>query len=205
LTEEAKRMVWHDANEYTITSAEGHGVHNGPCFLKVIIRNTTVDTRSTVFHIRENLNHLEAKMVDVSYDIEAFNLYVTSQIEQLAARGEVSSDLLINLFAAFMSVPDKKFVEYIEKQKDRFDEGEDIDSKKLMQVALIKFKDRKRSDKWQAPSAEEEQIIALTTQISDLKKTKDAPGRKGRQRKTLKPRRRLHPKPSTPNNSPGSS
>ena len=70
--------------------------------------------------------------------IKSFNLYVTSQVEQLAARGETSSDLLINLFAAFMAVPDKKFVEYIEKQKDKYDEGEDVTTKKLMQVALIK-------------------------------------------------------------------
>jgi hypothetical protein len=41
-----------------------------------------------------------------------------------------------------------------------------------MQVALIKYKDRKRSDKWQAPSVEEEQILALTAQISDLQKAK---------------------------------
>lgn len=93
-------------------------------------------------------------------------------MEQLAARGESSSDLLINLFATFMVVPDKKFVEYIEKQKDKFDQGEDVTTKKLMQVALTRYKDRKRSDTWQAPSAEAEQIMALTAQISDLQKAK---------------------------------
>jgi hypothetical protein len=165
-------MVLSDFADYTIITAEGMQVCNGPCFLKVIIRNTTVDTRSTVFHIRENLNHLEGKMLEVSYDIEAFNIYVTGQVEQLAARGENSSDLLINLFAAFMAVPDKKFVEYIEKQKDKYDEGEDVTTKYLMQVALTKYKDRKRSDTWQAPSAEAEQIMALTAQISDLQKAK---------------------------------
>ena len=175
LSDEAKLMVLSDVTDYTIITEEGMHVCNGPCFLKVIIRNTTVDTRSTVFHIRENLNHLEGKMLELTYDIEAFNIYVTGQVEQLAARGESSSDLLINLFAAFMAVPDKKFVEYIEKQKDKFDEGEDVTTKKLMQVALTKYKDRKRSDTWQAPSAEEEQILALTAQISDLKRARANP------------------------------
>ena len=172
LTDEAKAMVLSDFADYTIITPGGMQICNGPLFLKVIIRNTTVDTRSTVFHLRENLNNLEAKMLEVSYDIEAFNQYVTSQIEQLAARGETSSDLLINVFAAFMAVPDKKFVEYIEKQKDKYDEGEDISAKKLMQVALIKYKDRKRSDLWQAPSVEEEQILALTAQIGEMQKAK---------------------------------
>ena len=172
MTDEAKPMVLSDVAEYTITTTAGVQVSNGPCFLKVLIRNTTVDTRSTIFHIRENLNHLEAKMLEVSYDIDAFNLHVTNQVEQLSARGETSSDLLINLFTAFLPVPDKKFVEYIEKQKDKYDEGEDITTKKLMQVALIKYKDRKRSDMWQAPSPEEEQIMALTAQVGELQKQK---------------------------------
>ncbi len=115
MSDEAKLMVLSDVAEYSITTADGTQICNGPCFLKVIIRNTTVDTRSTVFHLRENLNQLEAKILEISYDIEAFNMYVTSQVEQLAARGETSSDLLINLFAANLAVPDKKFVEYVEK------------------------------------------------------------------------------------------
>lgn len=171
ISDEAKLMVLSDHNDYTLM-ANGMQVNNGPCFLRVLIRNTTVDTRSTVYHIRENLNNLETHIVEITYDIEAFNLYVTHQVEQLAARGESSSDLLINLFGAYLSVPDRKFVEYIEKQKDRFDEGEDISPKKLMQVALTKYKDRTRAGKWQAPSHEEEQIMALTAQIKDLKDSK---------------------------------
>jgi hypothetical protein len=50
-------------------------------------------------------------MLELTYKIEAFNIYVTGQVEQLVARGKSSSNLLINLFAAFMAVPDKKFVE----------------------------------------------------------------------------------------------
>ncbi len=92
-------------------------------------------------------------------------------MEQLIGRDKTLSDLLIYLFAAYMAVPDKTFVEYVEKQKDKFDTGEDVTTKKLMQVPLIKkYKDCKRADKWQAPSVEEEEIIALTAQIGDLKK-----------------------------------
>ena len=46
-----------------------------------------------------------------------------------------------------------------------------MNEKTLKQVALIKFKDRKRSDKWQAPSAEESEIVALKAKIGELKKT----------------------------------
>ena len=161
LSEEAKLMVMSNFLDYAITTTDRTQVSNGPCFLKVITSNTSVNTRSTVFHIQENLNHLEAKILELSYNIEAFNLCVTSQVDQPAAGRETSSDLLINVFEAYIAVPDKKFIEYVEKQNDKFDKGEEV-TKKLMQVALIKCKDRKRSDKWQAPLVEEEQILSLT-------------------------------------------
>ena len=122
-------------------------------------------------------------MLEVSYDIEEFNLYVTSQIEQLAARGAQSSDLLINLFEAYLAVPDRKFVDYIEKQKDKFDEDIEVTVKTLMQVALIKFKDRKRSEKWQAPSIEETEIVALKAEIGELKKASAATPSPGKAKK----------------------
>jgi hypothetical protein len=49
LTDEAKLMVLSDYSDNTIIAADGSQICNGPCYLKVIIRNTTVDTRSTVF------------------------------------------------------------------------------------------------------------------------------------------------------------
>jgi hypothetical protein len=57
-------------------TTDGMRICNAPCFLKVIIRNTTVDTRSTIFHIRDNLNYLEANVLEIRYDIDVFNLYV---------------------------------------------------------------------------------------------------------------------------------
>ena len=180
ISDNTKLMVLSDFADYTIITPDGSQICNGPMFLKVIIRNTTVDTRSTVYHLKENFNHLDTKMLEVTYDIEAFNIYVTSQIEQLAARGE-TPDFLINLFTAYMAVPDKKFVEYLEKQKDKFDDGEDVTVKRLMQVALTKFKDRKRSDTWQAPTPQDEEIMALSAEIVELKKARptQAAGGKG--------------------------
>ena len=137
-------------------------------------------------------------MATVTYSIELFNQYMKGQTEALSARGETSSDLLINLFSAYGAVPDKKFVEQIERQKDKFDDGEDIMVKTLMQVALIRYKDRKRSGLWQAPSAEEEQMIALTAQVKVLQTNKQGASSKSTKEKnsasTKMPRRNDDPK-----------
>jgi hypothetical protein len=69
--------------------------------------------------------------------------------------------LLINLFEAYEIVPDRKFNKHTENKKDEYAEGAATSANGLMHQALTKFKDLKRSKKWQAPTAEEEQIVAL--------------------------------------------
>ena len=170
LTDEAKLKVLSDHDDYEINTTLNGIISNGPMFLKVIIRNSTVDTMSTVFHIRGNLNQLKEYMMAINCDIELFNQYVTSQVEALAARGTESSDLLINLFEAYEIVPDRKFNKHIENKKDDYEEGAATTVNGLMHQALTKFKDLKRSKKWQAPTAEEEQIVALVAQVEQLKK-----------------------------------
>jgi hypothetical protein len=197
ITDETKLNILSNSGDYTIEIGD-QMVPNGPMFLKTIIKTSTVDTRSIVFHIRENLNSLDTYMATDTYNIELFNQYVKGQTEALSAREETSSDLLINLFSAYGAVPDKKFVEQIERQKDKFDDGEDVTVKTLMQVALIRYKDRKRSGLWQAPSAEEEQIIALTVQVKGLQKKNQSANSKSTKEKksesTKTPRRNDDPK-----------
>jgi hypothetical protein len=135
-------------------------------------------------------------MTAINCDIETFNQYVTSQVEALAARGTESSDLLINLFEAYEIVPDRKFNKHIENKKDDYEEGAATTVNGLMHQALTKFKDLKRSKKWQAPTAEEEQIVALVAQVEQLKQgtaKKKKSGEKGGE-KQRKQRRDDDPK-----------
>lgn len=116
--------------------------------------------------------HLTEYMAGVGYNIELVNQHVKAIHDSLIACGEQSSDLLVNLFVTYRAVPDQDFVAYVNKQKDKYDEGEDIKPKKLMNFAITRYKDRVRSNVWQAPSAEQEQIIALTTKLDKLSKVK---------------------------------
>jgi DNA-binding SARP family transcriptional activator len=140
-------MILPHADEYIIEDNNGRKIPNGPMFLKVIIRNTVIDTQATLFHLRDNLRNLTNCIEDDDYDIETFNLYVTTQVEQLNARGEKSTDRIIYLFSAYLSVPDNKFTEYIEQQKDKLDEEDILSPKKLMKLALNKYKERKQANK----------------------------------------------------------
>ena len=92
--------------------------------------------------------------------------------EGLKARGEIIDDLPLKLFKGYISTSDSKFVEYTEKKEDGYMDGKDIDGDLLMQLALNKYTIRKQNNTWGAPRAEQEQLTALTSEITKLKEDK---------------------------------
>ena len=57
---------------------------------------------------------------------------------------------------------------YIETKEESYLDGDPLDSTKLMQLALNKYTMRNTSGKWGAPTEEQEQLIALTSEVSKL-------------------------------------
>jgi hypothetical protein len=58
----------------------------------------------------------------------------------LSARGETTTDLLMNLFKGYLAVNNKTFVAYIGRKQENYEEGDDITTKDLMTMADNKFK-----------------------------------------------------------------
>ena len=104
-------------------------------------------------------------MAKVLNNIIKFNEYVTEQQLNLKARGGVTHDLLTNLWKAYSSVQDSAFVSYIQRKRDAYDEGEDIDVEELMKQAENKFKTLVLEEKWNSKTKEQHQIISLTAAI----------------------------------------
>ena len=88
----------------------------------------------------------------------------------MAARGEETQDLIANLFKAYHAVPDKRFSIYIEAKENQYDEGDEIGSDKLMDLAMNKYRALVDKELWNAQSEEEKQIVALQAKIEKLEK-----------------------------------
>jgi hypothetical protein len=178
-----------DSNTYhlpAIVAADGP-VPAGPLLLKLIISQAHVDSRATVSFIRTSLTLLDAKMLDLDSNVEAFNFYVKAQVKSLSARGETSSDLLINLFKGYKAANDVEFLDFVRRKENAYEEGEDVNTNNLMADALVKYKARKLVGKWSAPTKEQGQILALTAQVEQLKAAKttskqapNSPSKKGK-------------------------
>jgi hypothetical protein len=91
LTEGAHARLATESAKYTI-----NGNRDGPSYRKTLLTKFYVETKATNFHIRQNqLQRLPTKIVELKYDVAAFNDHVMELAQDLAGGGETSDDLIV--------------------------------------------------------------------------------------------------------------
>jgi len=139
------------------------------CLLvKIIIRESFIDTQATTRILRAHLSSLPEKLHDLKDDIDQLNAFVKVTQDQLAARGETTHDLLANLFKGYLSCKDLTFCRYIEKKQEDYDDGTIFTVDSLMTLASNKFKTLVEAGKWMAPTDEQSKIIALEARVGRM-------------------------------------
>jgi hypothetical protein len=152
-----------------------YSINGTPCgilLLKVIVRESYIDTNATTSYIRGQLSSLDEYLPQVDYDIGKMNLHVQSLIEALNARGKTTTDLLTNLFKGYKSAKDENFVNYINLKEEYYEEGNALGANELMEFAKNKWSVLKQKHLWNAPSPQEEKILALEAKVKRLEQKK---------------------------------
>jgi hypothetical protein len=157
--------------------ASNGAVPAGALLLKLIsISNAHVDSRATVTFIRNSLRKLDAKMIQLDSNVVEFNLYLKAQVLSLAQRGETTTDLLVNLFEGYKAADDVEFKDLLKRKENEYNEGKDVTVPNLMADMVAKCRSRVLHKEWSAPTKEqEEQILALSAQVQQLKSVQKAP------------------------------
>lgn len=167
LTVEARKKVSLWSNQYRI--GEGQ-VCSGMAALKVIIRESHLDTNATTNQIRTKLSNLDQYIMTIDSDIGKFNDYVKSLVQALSARNQTTSDLLINLFKGYGAVSDVEFRGWLIRKQEVHEEGTEITPDELMLAAKNKYDTMVERGSWNAPTAEEK-IVALEAKLDSTVKT----------------------------------
>ena len=176
-----KVMIWE--KQYKINDRA-----SGNLLLKVIIRESHLDGNATTTVIRTKLSSLDTFINTIGCDITKFNAHVQLLLEGLSARGETTNNLLINLFKGYKAATDNTFVKYIERKQEEYDDGNSMTSNQLMELADKKYKNLKLNGLWNAPSEQEEKILALSAEVEKLKRDKSRKQKKTDDDKTNEPK-----------------
>jgi hypothetical protein len=167
LTIQGKAKLNIQQSQYMVGNPE---LPSGLCYFKVLVGESYLDSNATSGMIRTKLSNLDGYIGQVGNDIVKFNNYVQTLLDALTARGENTTDLLTNLFKGYAACSDKNFVKYIGDKQSDWEEGNDLSPQQLMNLAANKFKILKTKEIWEAPSDEEEKLIALQARLEELKK-----------------------------------
>jgi hypothetical protein len=97
-----------------------------------------------------------------------FHEYVNNQMNTLDSRGQTSNDIIINLFTGCMAYTDKTFEEYMEKCKDNYEDGEDVNYQGIMLKEERKYQARVMNNEWNTLTSEQEQITVFKAQIASI-------------------------------------
>ena len=91
-------------------------------------------------------------------------------MEQLKARGGETHDHLTNLFKAYTSVKDARFVDYVNVKLSQYEEGEPMEADQLMTLTANKYKNMMIQNQWEVPSPHDATIQALQTKVEKLQR-----------------------------------
>jgi hypothetical protein len=136
--------------------------------IKIIIRESFIDTQATTRILRAHLSSLPDKLEQFKGDIDQLNAFVKVTQDQLSAHGETTHDLLANLFKGCLSSKDPTFCRCIKKQQEDHDDGTGFTVDSLMTLASNKFKTLVEAGKWMALTDEQSKIIALEAKLGRL-------------------------------------
>ena len=178
ITSEAMDVVTIWKHDYMIQDKP-----SGTLLLKVILRESHIDTNATEASIRTKLSNLDQNMSTINNDISKFNAYVRHLQLSLAARGAQSGDLLSNLFKGYLACSDRIFVRYIEKKQEDYEEGNNVTPNELMLLAKTRYDVIREKGLWNALSPEQKEILALKAQVNGLSKKQQSNHQENKQNK----------------------
>ena len=150
-----------------------NGQESGGALLKVVVRESYLDSNATESTIRLNLSNLDDYIRDNGTDLVAFNAYVQSQLDGLAARGCHTTELKVNLFKGYKAVKDDNFLAYLQIIQNADEDGTvPMDAPLLMLKAVNFYKNKLTRNEWEQQSESKKDILALRTEVNTLKKGK---------------------------------
>ena len=155
-------QLWH--SQYEVA-----GQQSDECFLKIIVCESYLDSNATVATMRLNLTNLDEYMTTNGLDIVAFIAYVQGQIDGLAARGEVTNDLLVK--KGYKMVKDKPFLDYLQTIENGHEDGSAVvDAPHLMLLAVNFYKTQITRKQWEQKSQQERDVLTLEAMVQQLQK-----------------------------------
>ena len=153
-------------DEYTVD-----GTKVAALYFLVIVQKIEITHNASVSVLRTELQNLDKIFKECNDDVKKFNSQVNTKVKKLQSYGETVGDMIHNLFKAYGCAKDAEFKRDLGDMRRDYLMGKekDLTAEKLMVYTEALYGLMKDEGSWGTHVDQEEQIMALTTEIRALK------------------------------------
>ena len=151
---------------YLWENNNGEKFYDGPTMLQICIEKVNPSTRVGVSQLKESLRSIKA--ATFGHNVRDLTDKMDSTYRDIIQRGSTHDDYVMDLFNALLTCKNSIFNAYIQREKDKWDTGMDIDPDSLISDAVTKYNNMVAKKEWKQVEAPNSKIAALTTQLNEL-------------------------------------
>jgi len=142
---------------------------DGPYLLYLVLKQTYSATQASTFSIKAKFFQLDLKKY--KWNVQALNQDVREKLCDLIAAGHASdeTETIIALFRAYQTATNEEFLASIHFWKNEWNNGSLTSADALMDRADNKYSELRDLGSWGKRSAKDDQIVALTAQVTAMK------------------------------------
>lgn len=152
---------------YTWRSTNGDVYLDGALMLQIIMDHINPSTRVGVTHLKDLLR--DAKLSQHNNNVLSLTEKMDSTYQEILNRGGSHDDYIKDLFEALLSGKNDIFNKYIQDKKTAWETGTEIESHRLIQDAVTVYNNMYVKKTWNQKNKDEDKIVALTTQLNEMK------------------------------------
>ena len=153
--------------KYIWTTTAGDQFYDGPTMLQICIEKVNPSTRVGISSLKQKLRKCTASAHD--YNVRILTDKMKLLHSEILEKGSSHEDYVLDMFNALLTTRNTVFTQYIQREKDAWDTGKDIDADTLINNAVIKFDNMTATDTWSVAESGDAKIAALTTELKDLR------------------------------------
>ena len=153
-------------DEYTVS-----GTKVAALYFLTIVQKIEITHNASISVLCAELQSLDKLFRECDDNVKTFNSKVNTKIKKLQSYGETVDDMIHNLFKAYNCAKDAEFKRDLGDMRRDFLMGKEknLSAEKLMVYAETLYGLMKDEGSWGTHADQEEQIMALTTEIRALK------------------------------------
>ena len=159
-------------DKFTFSNANGDIEYDGAVMLLLLFQKLDPSTIVGYDSILDELQN--AKLGNYNNDVDKMLTDMEQKFSYLKSNNQAPENFRKILFAALLSGPNHSFNDFVQRLKDDVESGigpnRNIDADTLITAARTKFDNMDKQKLWNKVDPRDAQIMALTTQLEEIKK-----------------------------------